>query len=146
MNDSWWTTPDKYHVWRCKGRYQPIVSFITMLAAIIAIALCLSQLSLVSGLERQASQAEVVPLLEDPKCQHGLYPGSTFNEWQFTVPANVFINKTGTFLHGEWYVRCFYPSLGGKQSRPCSLLTPRHRLAQSTRRTARTTSSARSAA
>ncbi|KAG6885211.1 hypothetical protein C0993_004771 [Termitomyces sp. T159_Od127] len=73
-----------------------------MLAAIVSIALCLSQLSLVSGSESQIAKEEVAPL-EDPKCPHGLYPGLTTNEWQFTTPASAFINKTGSFLHGEWY-------------------------------------------
>ncbi|KAG6859448.1 hypothetical protein C0995_008366, partial [Termitomyces sp. Mi166 len=37
-------------------------------------------------------------LSEDPKCMKGK-PGFESNVWQFTVPANTWINKTGSFFN-----------------------------------------------
>ncbi|KAG6901820.1 hypothetical protein C0995_007527 [Termitomyces sp. Mi166 len=47
--------------------------------------------------------APISGLSEDPKCAKGK-PGFESNVWQFAVPASTWINRTGSFLHSEWYV------------------------------------------
>ncbi|KAG6901821.1 hypothetical protein C0995_007528 [Termitomyces sp. Mi166 len=56
-----------------------------------------------SGFQSTDEARDVAYIMEDPKCPQGLYPGFESNVWQFTVPAKAFINRTGSFLHGEWY-------------------------------------------
>ncbi|KAG6825911.1 hypothetical protein H0H92_001881 [Tricholoma furcatifolium] len=38
---------------------------------------------------------------DDPKCSEGFYPGFETNAWQFTVPLDAWLSKTGSFLHAE---------------------------------------------
>ncbi|KAG6871863.1 hypothetical protein C0995_015650 [Termitomyces sp. Mi166 len=42
-------------------------------------------------------------LSEDPKCTRGK-PGFESNVWQLTVPANTWIDKTGSFFNSAWYM------------------------------------------
>ncbi|KAG6835174.1 hypothetical protein H0H93_004266 [Arthromyces matolae] len=51
----------------------------------------------------QTEIREVTDTSEDPKCAKGFYPGFQFNSFQLAVSSAAFINKTGSFLHGEWY-------------------------------------------
>ncbi|KAG6847768.1 hypothetical protein H0H93_006099 [Arthromyces matolae] len=65
---------------------------------VLASAICLASCLAVRG-----EPQDVTHRSDDPKCLEGFYPGFEYNVWQFNVPASTFINKTGSFLHAEWY-------------------------------------------